>query len=178
MIDGLRHFINGIIFNFRRNLHKETRKTEKEIISFQPKYQILPNDNAIFPIKIVEVDDGYIAVFDSEITPQKAEVWIINTHDGRYAAFLIFDNLYWIPLEELNFEQFNNGFNLYLAGSSKHFFTARIEHRFEIKNERYMHLYMLRLSTQKANQNNGGPPRDRILFVRDHIPQELRFRVH
>jgi len=178
-IDKIKRFMANFASKFESlSNDKSTGTKSEEKMTFQYKYRILPDDRAIFPTKIVEVADGYIAVFDHKIMTERAEVWVLHTHDGRYAAFLIFDGLYWIPLEELDFERFNDGFRLYLAGSSKRFWTTKIEYQLDIKNERYLQLYTIRLSVRKANEGRGGTPKERIFFVRNHVPEEVRFSVH
>ena len=81
------------------------------------------------PIKVLEIADGYVAVFDRKFTPHDPEAKLLELDDRRkpYLAF----GPFWIPLEVFDFKNFSAGFNLYMAGSPETELKAPVKHVYE-----------------------------------------------
>ncbi len=116
------------------------------------------------PIKVLEIADGYVAVFDRKFAPAAPEAKILELDDGR-RAYLAFGP-FWIPLDVFDFKNFSSGFNLYMAGSPETELKAPVRHVYELSADQVGKLSALQEAMtgeiRKMIDENGGKMAEQI----------------
>lgn len=104
------------------------------------------------PIKVLEIADGYVAVFDQKFTPHDPEAKIFELDDGQ-KAYLAFGP-FWVPLEVFDFKNFSSGFNLYMAGSPETELKASVKHVYEFSADQVGKLSTLQEAVSSLIENS------------------------
>ena len=108
------------------------------------------SEEKIFPLKILEIADRYIVVFDRDFEHADPIAEVATNEHGEKVGFLAFGP-FWVPLDEIDIKRYAGGFKMYMAGSFG--LKAQVIHVYEFSGENIGKLFMFQYALKRCKES-------------------------